>query len=76
MTDATASAARLPAAPNALAVPARQGLVLASLIAVAAVANLGLAVANVALTAIGREFEHFWRGRCSCSPYRSRSRRW
>src|SRR6187402_826195 len=37
--------------------PARAGLVLASLIAVAAVANLGLAVANVALPAIGREFD-------------------
>src|SRR4051794_7862242 len=37
--------------------PRRAGLVLASLIAVAAVANLGLAVANVALPAIGREFD-------------------
>jgi EmrB/QacA subfamily drug resistance transporter len=37
--------------------PARAGLVLGSLIAVAAVANLGLAVANVALPAIGREFD-------------------
>jgi hypothetical protein len=34
--------------------PARAGLVLGSLIAVAAVANLGLAVANVALPSIGR----------------------
>jgi DHA2 family multidrug resistance protein-like MFS transporter len=35
----------------------RPALVLGSLIAVAAVANLGLAVANVALPAIGREFD-------------------
>jgi MFS transporter, DHA2 family, multidrug resistance protein len=37
--------------------PARAGLVLASLIAVAAVANLGLAVANVALPSIGDHFD-------------------
>jgi MFS transporter, DHA2 family, multidrug resistance protein len=37
--------------------PKRGGLVLASLIAVAAVANLGLAVANVALPSIGTEFD-------------------
>jgi MFS transporter, DHA2 family, multidrug resistance protein len=37
--------------------PARSGLVLGSLIAVAAVANLGLAVANVALPSIGQEFD-------------------
>jgi EmrB/QacA subfamily drug resistance transporter len=37
--------------------PKRAGLVLGSLIAVAAVANLGLAVANVALPAIGKEFD-------------------
>jgi MFS transporter, DHA2 family, multidrug resistance protein len=37
--------------------PQRAGLVLGALIAVAAVANLGLAVANVALPAIGREFD-------------------
>src|SRR5215831_1846254 len=37
--------------------PARAGLVLASLIAVAAVANLGLAVANVALPSIGQHFD-------------------
>jgi MFS transporter, DHA2 family, multidrug resistance protein len=37
--------------------PKRAGLVLGSLIAVAAVANLGLAVANVALPEIGREFD-------------------
>ena len=37
--------------------PGRGGLVLASLIAVAAVANLGLAVANVALPSIGQHFD-------------------
>ena len=37
--------------------PARQGLVLGALIAVAAVANLGLAVANVALPSIGTHFD-------------------
>jgi MFS family permease len=39
------------------AAPARQGLVLASLIAVAAVANLNLSVANVALPDIGKAFD-------------------
>ena len=37
--------------------PERAGLVLASLILVAAVANLGLAVANVALPSIGQAFD-------------------
>jgi MFS family permease len=37
--------------------PARAGLVLTALIGVAAVANLGLAVANVALPSIGRHFD-------------------
>ncbi len=37
--------------------PARAGAVLGSLIAVAAVANLGLAVANVALPSIGEHFD-------------------
>jgi MFS family permease len=37
--------------------PARGGLVLAALILVAAVANLNLAVANVALPSIGKHFE-------------------
>jgi MFS family permease len=37
--------------------PQRQGLVLGALIAVAAVANLGLAVANVALPSIGKHFD-------------------
>jgi MFS transporter, DHA2 family, multidrug resistance protein len=39
------------------AAPARAGLVLASLILVAAVANLNLALANVALPSIGQEFD-------------------
>src|SRR6476619_8108895 len=37
--------------------PARAGLVLAALIAVAAVANLNLSVANVALPDIGKSFD-------------------
>src|SRR5215470_7401128 len=37
--------------------PPRAGVVLGSLIAVAAVANLGLAVANVALPSIGQHFD-------------------
>jgi MFS transporter, DHA2 family, multidrug resistance protein len=37
--------------------PQRAGVVLGSLIAVAAVANLGLAVANVALPSIGKHFD-------------------
>jgi EmrB/QacA subfamily drug resistance transporter len=45
------------ATPGASTAPARQGIVLASLIAVAAVANLGLAVANVALPSIGAHFD-------------------
>src|SRR5689334_5608628 len=39
------------------ATPARAGLVLTALILVAAVANLNLAVANVALPDIGRAFD-------------------
>src|SRR5438045_6651868 len=42
------------AAPTA---PARPGLVLAALILVAAVANLNLSVANVALPSIGTHFD-------------------
>ena len=45
-----------PAAETTTA-PARSGLVLASLILVAAVANLNLAVANVALPSIAKEFD-------------------
>jgi MFS transporter, DHA2 family, multidrug resistance protein len=43
--------------PETREAPARAGLVLGALIAVAAVANLGLAVANVALPSIGKEFD-------------------
>ena len=42
---------------NASTAPERGGLVLLALILVAAVANLNLSVANVALPAIGREFD-------------------
>ncbi len=45
------------AADVASSTPKRSGLVLAALIAVAAVANLGLAVANVALPSIGKHFD-------------------
>jgi DHA2 family multidrug resistance protein-like MFS transporter len=44
-------------APETSSEPRRAGLVLASLIAVATVANLGLAVANVALPDIGQHFD-------------------
>jgi MFS transporter, DHA2 family, multidrug resistance protein len=44
-------------APSGNDAPQRAGLVLGSLIAVAAVANLGLAVANVALPSIGQHFD-------------------
>ena len=60
LTEAVArsgGAAEVGAPAEASTAPARSGLVLGSLIAVAAVANLGLAVANVALPAIGREFD-------------------
>jgi MFS transporter, DHA2 family, multidrug resistance protein len=46
-----------PPASDPSSAPARQGLVLATLILVAAVANLNLAVANVALPSIGRAFD-------------------
>jgi MFS transporter, DHA2 family, multidrug resistance protein len=42
---------------DAGAAPKRAGLVLASLILVAAVANLNLSVANVALPSIGKAFD-------------------
>src|SRR4051794_9193602 len=45
------------APPAVGAAPARTGLVLTSLILVAAVANLNLSVANVALPSIGRQFD-------------------
>ena len=46
-----------PAAGERSTAPERQGIVLAALIVVAAVANLNLAVANVALPSIGRAFD-------------------
>ena len=47
-----------PSAPEESSMaPKRAGLVLGALIAVAAVANLGLAVANVALPSIGKHFD-------------------
>src|ERR1700746_637708 len=54
-TSGDAGAVRAPAETSTA--PKRAGLVLGALIAVAAVANLGLAVANVALPAIGKEFD-------------------
>ena len=53
----TATAPTPGAAAERSGTPARAGLVLAALILVAAVANLNLAVANVALPAIGRHFD-------------------
>jgi EmrB/QacA subfamily drug resistance transporter len=53
-----ATARSAPAAPPAArGAPERAGLVLTSLIVVAAVANLNLAVANVALPSIGKAFD-------------------
>jgi MFS transporter, DHA2 family, multidrug resistance protein len=52
-----ASTAEASSAPEVSSAPERAGLVLAALIAVAAVANLNLAVANVALPDIGKAFE-------------------
>ncbi len=52
-----ASAAEASPPAEASTAPARAGLVLAALIAVAAVANLNLAVANVALPDIGKAFD-------------------
>ena len=53
----TAVRAGTPAVGDASTAPANARLVLVSLIAVAAVANLGLAVANVALPSIGKAFD-------------------
>lgn len=53
---AESPASRAPAPPAATA-PARSGMVLLALILVAAVANLNLSVANVALPSIGRSFD-------------------
>src|ERR1700746_2961068 len=54
-TSGDAGAVRAPAETSTA--PKRAGLVLSALIAVAAVANLGLAVANVALPSIGEHFD-------------------
>jgi DHA2 family multidrug resistance protein-like MFS transporter len=54
---ATSSAPIGPSASQASTAPARGGLVLLALILVAAVANLNLAVANVALPDIGQHFD-------------------
>ena len=54
---AAAAAAGSRADETASNAPARAGLVLATLILVAAVANLNLSVANVALPSIGRHFD-------------------
>ena len=56
-SPAASTAAPASTAPEASSAPKRAGLVLAALIAVAAVANLNLAVANVALPDIGKAFE-------------------
>jgi MFS family permease len=55
--SATAATAPARSPDDASAVPARAALVLISLILVAAVANLNLAVANVALPDIGKAFD-------------------
>ncbi len=46
-----------PSAPSRAQAPERAGLVLVALVLVAAVANLNLAVANVALPDIGKAFD-------------------
>jgi MFS transporter, DHA2 family, multidrug resistance protein len=56
-SESAAGAAKESAASKPSTTPANAGWVLAALIAVAAVANLGLAVANVALPSIGRHFD-------------------
>jgi MFS family permease len=56
MADAAAGP-DVPVAGEPSAQPDRQGLVLLALISVAAVANLNLSVANVALPSIGRAFD-------------------
>ena len=68
MSDAVAAQAPAAAAEGDVA-PARAGLVLGALIAVAAVANLGLAVANVALPSIG---QHFDASQTELEPHRGR----
>jgi MFS family permease len=56
-TASTTAKASGEGAPGPGTAPAKAGWVLAALIAVAAVANLGLAVANVALPSIGKHFD-------------------
>ncbi len=55
--EATAPGGGAPASSSGGSAPARAALVLATLIGVAAVANLNLAVANVALPDIGKHFD-------------------
>src|SRR6476620_1018035 len=56
MAQASASTAAAGSASEASSSPRRAGVVLTALILVAAVANLNLAVANVALPDIGKAF--------------------
>lgn len=56
MADSATGGAVAPPASVAYTAPHRSGLVLTALILVAAVANLNLAVANVALPSVGRAF--------------------
>src|SRR5512145_2392813 len=53
----TVTASPAAGGPKSSAAPARSGLVLVALILVAAVANLNLSVANVALPSIGAAFD-------------------
>jgi DHA2 family multidrug resistance protein-like MFS transporter len=57
MTDSKARGPGATSAAESTTAPARSGLVLGSLILVAAVANLNLAVANVALPSIAQAFD-------------------
>jgi MFS transporter, DHA2 family, multidrug resistance protein len=57
MTDSKARGLGATSAAESTTAPARSGLVLGSLILVAAVANLNLAVANVALPSIAQAFD-------------------
>ena len=57
MGNSSAPRARAAGADDAMTGPERGGLVLVSLILVAAVANLNLSVANVALPSIGKAFD-------------------
>ncbi|HTP15058.1 MAG TPA: hypothetical protein VMK13_04395, partial [Streptosporangiaceae bacterium] len=57
MTEAPSGGTAAAGSPAARTAPDRAGLVLVSLILVESVANLNLAVANVALPDIGRAFD-------------------